>query len=116
MVSRRCQRVGELLKEEIGGIIENELKDCSVGFVTLTNVKVSSDLRYAKVYFSVLGDESQRQAAIEGLRRAKSFIQAQLGRRIRLRYTPKISFIFDDSIEYGVHILELLKKKVKEGD
>jgi len=116
MVSRRCQRVGELLKEEISGIIENELKDCSVGFVTLTNVKVSSDLRYAKVYFSVLGEESQRQAAIKGLGRAKSFIQAQLGRRIRLRYTPKISFIFDDSIEYGVHILELLQKKVEKGD
>ncbi len=113
MVSRRCQRVGELLKEDIGDIIENELQDDSIGFVTLTQVKVSPDLKFAKVYFSVLGGQSQRQAAIQGLERAKSFIQVQLGRRIRLKFTPKISFVFDDSIEYGAHILELLER-VKE--
>ncbi len=110
MESRRCQRVGRLLKEEIGDIIENELKDSSIGFVTITLVKVSPDLRYAKAYFSVLGSEVQRKAAIEGLRRARNFIQAQLGKRIRLRYTPQVSFIFDDSIEYGAHILDLLRQ------
>ncbi len=115
MPHRRCQRVGELLKEEISDIIENELKDRSIGFVTLTQVKVTPDLRYAKVYFGVLGGEAQRQAASEGLKRAKGFIQAQLGRKVRLRYTPQISFCFDDSIEYGAHILDLLRRVEGEG-
>ncbi len=108
MSSRRCQRVENLLKEEISDIIENGLKDRSIGLVTLTEVKVTPDLRYAKVYFSVLGDAAQHRAAIKGLQRARSWVQAQLGRRIKLKYTPQISFVFDDSIEYGTHILDLL--------
>ncbi len=97
MTSRRSQRVAELLKEEVSRIVEGELKDPWIGFVTITGVTVSEDLRQARFLVSVLGDEQTRNRSLEGLSRAKGYIRRLIGERVRLRYVPDISFEPDHS-------------------
>lgn len=87
----------------------SDLKDPRIGFVTITKVAVSDDLRMAKVYYSVFGGEQQKEESYEGLESAKGYIKRELGRRVRLKYIPEIHFMFDDSLEYGEHIEELLR-------
>lgn len=106
----RQDRVGDLVKREIAHIIEHELKDPGIGFVTLTGVKMSGDLRQARVYYSVLGDQDSKERSAAALGRARGFVQREIGRRLRLRYTPEISFCFDDSVERGAHIEELIQR------
>jgi len=110
MQYRRADRVGDLIKEEISRIIQYELKDPGIGFVTITAVKLSDDLRHAKIFYSVLGDEKANKESSCALERACGFIQHEIGRRLRLKYTPEICFCFDPSVEYGAHIETLLKK------
>ena len=107
--SKRSQKVAGLLKTEISNIIQTRLKDPLVGFVTITDVVLSDDLRIAKVYFSVLGDETQKEKSLKGLERAKAFIQNELGSRVRLRYLPILQFYFDESWNYGTKITRILK-------
>ena len=109
MSSKRSQRIAGLLKTEIGNIVQTRLKDPLVGFVTITDVILSDDLRIAKVYFSVLGDVIQKEKSLKGLERAKAFIQTELGSRIRLRYTPILQFYTDESWNYGAKIDRILK-------
>src|SRR4029079_435937 len=97
----RPNRVGEQMKKELGDIISRKLKDPRVGFVTVTDVEVSGDLQIAKVYISVLGDQEVREETLKGLTKAKGFIRAEIGQRIRLRKTPEIFFEFDESVDYG---------------
>ncbi|MBZ4665001.1 30S ribosome-binding factor RbfA [Mahella sp.] len=105
----RLARISEELKREISDIIRNELKDPRVPMMTsITKVEVTSDLKYAKVYVSVLGDEDVVKNAFDGLNSATGFVRKEVGSRIRLRYTPQIIFVRDTSIEYGVHISKLL--------
>ncbi|MBO9128863.1 30S ribosome-binding factor RbfA [Bacillus sp. 165] len=104
----RASRVGEQMKKELGDIIGRKIKDPRIGFVTVTDVQVSGDLQQAKVFISVLGDEEQRQNTLKGLAKAKGFIRAEIGQRIRLRKTPEIQFEFDESIDYGNRIETLL--------
>jgi len=115
MVFKRTERVGDLLQREIGEIIEKELKDPRVGMATITGVTVSPDLKHARVYFSVLGDEKDQQQTQQGLESAKYFIQGEIGRRLRLRYTPELAFTLDESIQRGFYIENLLRK-IHEGD
>jgi ribosome-binding factor A len=110
MQYKRAQRVGDLIKEEISRIIQYELKDPGIGFVTLTQVELSDDLKHAKIFYSVLGDEEAKKESSLALRRACGFIQHEIGRRLRLRYTPHIYFLFDPSVEYGAHIELLIEK------
>ncbi len=109
MVRRRAQRAGRLIQEEISKIIQRELKDPRIGFVTVTGVDVTDNLRYAKVFITVL-KEKNKEKTLEGLEHAKGFIRKEIGQRIKLRFTPEIEFSFDESIERGAHIEEVLKK------
>lgn len=116
MVSHRSLRVSEQIKKEIAHIIENQLKDPRIGFVTVTSVELSGDLRHAKVFVSVYGNELQKEESLKGLQKAAGFIRREIGQRIKLRYTPEISFKFDDSIEHGAKIAKLLTEVRQEGE
>jgi ribosome-binding factor A len=111
MTSYRADQVGEQVREEIMSIIRRELKDPRIGFVSITAVRMSPDLRSARVRVSVLGDPDQKKASMKGLDSAKGLIRRELGRRLQnLRYSPDLRFELDPSIEYSVHISELLKE------
>lgn len=105
----RVGRVGEQLKKEISDIIQNELKDPRVGFVTVTDVEMTGDLQIAKVYVSVLGSDEQKTESLKALRNATGFIRSEVGRRIRLRLTPELIFELDTSLDYSTRIQEVLR-------
>ncbi|GAX90569.1 30S ribosome-binding factor RbfA [Effusibacillus lacus] len=105
----RVSRVGEQLKKEISNIIQNELKDPRIGFLTVTDVEVSGDLQIAKVYVSVLGSQDQKAESLNALRKATGFIRSEVGRRIRLRLTPELIFELDTSLEYSSKIQQVLR-------
>lgn len=109
---KRSQRVGDLLREEIADIIIYRLKDPRIGFVTVTGVDVTDDLKIARVYVSILKDE-EKETTLEILNSAKSFIRSELSKRVRMKFIPSISFRLDTSIEYGGRIEKLLKE-IKE--
>jgi ribosome-binding factor A len=111
----RADRVSDLLKEEISQLIQRGLKDPRIGFVTITRVLLSRDLRHAKVFFSTYGDEGAKQKSLEGLRSALGFIRGELGRRLNLRYVPEIEFRMDESLDHAFHIEEILHQMKREG-
>ncbi|MFD1204193.1 MULTISPECIES: 30S ribosome-binding factor RbfA [Sporosarcina] len=115
-MSMRANRVAEQMKKELGGIIGQKLKDPRIGFVTVTDVEVTGDLQQATIFISVLGNESEKEATLSGLTKAKGFIRSEIGQRIRLRKTPELEFAFDDSVEYGNRIESLLRQVHKEED
>jgi len=111
----KTDRISEEIKREISFIIQNELKDPRLGkMISVTAVDVTRDLRYAKVYVSVLGDENDKKDAASGLKSASGFIRREIGRRIQLRYTPEIIFELDDSIERGVYINKLINDTIQD--
>jgi ribosome-binding factor A len=110
MSARRKERVGEAMRDVIAELITREIKDPRVGMVTLTEVDVSPDLRHARVYFSCLGDEAERQRCLAGLQSAGGFIKSQLARRLRLRYAPELTFLLDASLETADRMASLLKQ------
>lgn len=110
----RMERVRELMKQEISKIILEDIKDPRVGFVTVTRVKVTSDLRAARVFVSLLGSDEQMADCWRGLNRSLGFIRREVGRRVRLRYTPELSLEIDDSMAYSAHIQELLLRVRQE--
>ncbi len=115
MSENRLRRVAEQIKKDIGGIINYEIKDPRVANLTsVTDVSVSKDLRYASVYISIYGTEHEKEETLQTLERASGFIRSEIGRRIRLRYTPEINFRLDNSIEYGAHIENVIKSLKKE--
>jgi ribosome-binding factor A len=97
------ESVRQVLSEAIG-----QLKDPRIGFVTITGVETSPDLRYARVYLSVLGAERKRAQTLAGLQAARSVLQAQLGRELRLKRTPQLTFEYDPSVERGVRMTKLI--------
>lgn len=105
----RANRVAEQMKKELGEILTRRIKDPRVGFVTVTDVEVTGDLQQAKVYISVLGDEKQKQDTLLGLAKAKGFIRSEIGKRIRLRKTPELSFEFDEAFAYGNKIETIIR-------
>jgi|Deesub1362B_J571_1020462.scaffolds.fasta_scaffold01132_1 ribosome-binding factor A len=113
-MSIRALKVADLLKREISLILQRELKDPRVGFITLTRVLMSADLKQAKVYFTMLPSSRDPQEVLAGLNSAKSFIRAELKHRVHLKYIPYLSFYFDDTLEYVQHIEDLIAK-TKEG-
>ncbi|MSO41586.1 MAG: 30S ribosome-binding factor RbfA [Solirubrobacterales bacterium] len=102
------RRVNEVIREVLGDAIAKEVKDPRVGFVTVTGVETSPDLRTARVFVSVLGSESEREVALEGLRSSHGFLQSRINDEMRIKRTPTLSFHYDDSIERGSRISELL--------
>lgn len=114
-MSYRSGRLAEAIKKEISDMLHNELKDPRIGFVTITMVDVTPDLRYARVYASVMGSEEQQKATGEALGKATGYIRSELGKRIRLRYTPEISFKLDNSIERGARVIRIMEE-IGRGD
>jgi len=106
----RIDRVNQQVKREIGRIIQQELSDPRLEFVTITEVDVSRDLRNARIRFSVLGEDNQVQAAEQGLEGARGTIRKLLGQSMSLRNTPELFFIFDESVKMSVRIEETLKE------
>lgn len=111
----RHERVTQALKKELSIIIHDELKDPRVGFVTITGVELSQDLRFAKVFFSVLGKDEDYKKTKEALDSSIGFIRRLIAQRIRLRFTPEIIFKEDHSSEYGMKIEKILNE-IKEQD
>jgi ribosome-binding factor A len=102
------RRVDEAVRAVLSEAIATDLKDPRVGFVTVTAVKTSTDLRHARVYVSVLGDEPVRAASMEGLRSAHGYLQARVARELTLKHTPTLTFEYDPSVDRGMRITELL--------
>lgn len=111
MQGRRADRVGTLIQQEISRLILQSVKDPRIRFITVTRVRVSEDLRHARVYIaSTRGEEQQRQEALIGLRCAAGFLRGKLGRRLSLRYAPELLFSLDDSLEQDLHLAELFRQ------
>ena len=110
----RIEKLQELIKQEMSKMLLKELKDPRIGFVTVTDVEMTGDLREAKIFVSVMGDEEQVKNSLEGLNSALGFVRREIGQRVRLRFTPEISFALDTSLDYGDHIQKLLLQV--EGD
>src|SRR5947209_74502 len=115
MATGRMRRVDEAVRAVLSDAITKDLKDPRIGFVTVTGVKTSPDLRHARVYVSVLGDEPVRQATLEGLQSAHGFLQGRIAAELSLKRTPMLSFQYDASIDRGMRITELLDP-VSEND
>jgi ribosome-binding factor A len=105
------RRVNEAVREVLSMAITNELKDPRVGFVTVTAVDTSPDLRRAHVYVSVLGDEQQRADSLAGLDSSHGFLQGRVASELRLKHTPQLDFRYDDSADRGQRISELLREE-----
>lgn len=113
----RPSRVAEEIKKEVSTIISREIKDPRVGFITVTGVEVSNDLRYAKIFVSVLGGKEEEELTLAALNRAKGLVRSEIGKRIRLRFAPEITFVIDQSLDRGDRIRELLSQvKAEEGE
>jgi ribosome-binding factor A len=106
MQGKRAERVGVLIREEISRLILRSVKDPRIGFVTVTRVRVSDDLRHARIYIS----SARGGQALIGLKRATGFLRGELGRRLCLRYAPELLFLRDDSLEEELHVAELLRQ------
>ncbi len=108
-MAHRIERVNQLIRREISELLQRQVKDPRLGsFVAVTEVSTSSDLRYAKVFVSCMGSDEERQETLKGLEAATGFFRNQLSRRLRLRRIPELSFHWDDSIERGAHLLQLI--------
>jgi len=110
----RSERIAEAIRKEVSELIQKEMKDPRIGFITITRVLVTDDLRFADIYYSILGSEEDRKRTLEGLRSAAGFLRKEIGQRLRLRFTPELRFNFDRSIAYSAHIAEVLEKLKKE--
>src|SRR3989440_7318603 len=110
----RQERLGELIAAELSDLLRTRVKDPRVGFASITHVEVSGDFRHAKVFVSVMGSPEEREATMQGLKKATGFLRHELATRLVLRYMPEIAFKLDKSIEEGARILELIQKVEQE--
>ena len=108
-MNNKINRINEAFKEQISYVIASEVKNQHIKFVTITAAKVTNDLSYAKIYFTVL-DDSKRVETLKALNQASGFIRTKLFDRIDIRHMPKLEFVYDDSIEYGNNIESIIKK------
>jgi ribosome-binding factor A len=109
----RTDRLSEEVKKELSDLIRNQLKDPRLPeLVSITAVRITKDLRYAKVYVSVFGDDDKKNGALAALKSASGFIRHEIGQRINIRYIPEFTFILDDSIEKGMYISKLIDETI----
>ncbi len=113
-MSHRPEKVREFIKEQVSDIIQHQLKDPRVGFVSVTAVELSVDLRHAKVFVSVLGDAQAKADTMAGLQSAQGYVRSELSRRLQMRFTPEISFRLDESIERGTRLVTLIREVTKD--
>ena len=116
MPAARMRRVNEAVREVVSAHIASDLKDPRIGFVTVTGVDTSPDLRHARVYVSVLGEAADRESALAGLTSASGFLQAQVGSELRMKRTPTLEFLHDESIDRGMRIERLLSEASESDD
>jgi ribosome-binding factor A len=116
MGTNRAAKLAGTLKKKVSGIVLAELKDPRIGFVTVTDVQVTPDLRYVKIFYSVLGTEKQKKAAAAGLKHATGFVRLLIAKEIKLRFAPEIVFKFDDTHEQQVRVIELLERIKREDE
>lgn len=109
MISRRLQKAAQAIREVVGISILRDLQDPRIDNVTVTNVEVSRDMRSARVYVSVMGDEKQQQLCIYGLQHAAGYLQAKIAKRIDTRYTPRLKFVLDLGVKKSIEINEILQ-------
>jgi len=114
MTTHRMESVGRELQEEIAEIVRTEIDDPLIGFVTITDVEMSPDLKHARVYFSVLGDEQEKRDSARGIRRAAKFIRGRIAERVELRYVPTLRFVLDETAERAQRIEMLLRREAEE--
>jgi len=115
-MGRRSERVQVQLKREISKILQEDLRDPRIGIVTITRIDLTPDIRHAKIYFSILGDDTKQASSVEGIQSAAGYIRKLIGERLNLRYTPELSFRLDKSIEYSIELektFERLKNEPK---
>ena len=110
MSSGRMRRVDEAIRQVIGDAVQGELKDPRVGFVTVTDFRTSADLRHARVYVSVLGDEAQREATMAGLRSAHGFLQGKVATELHLKRTPTLELYYDDTTDRALRVDALIEE------
>jgi ribosome-binding factor A len=116
-MTRRTERLNNLIREEISELLQREVKDPRLGcFLTITRVNTSSDLRYAKVFVSIMGSEEEKKEALEGLASASGFFQRKLMGRLSIRHMPQLSFHNDDSIKRAAHVLHLMQGVASDED
>lgn len=113
MPSDRMRRVNEAVREVLSARLVEGLKDPRIGFVTVTSVDTSPDLRHARVYVSVLGDDAQRDATLAGLASAHGVLQQAIATELRMKRTPTLEFVFDESIDRGMRISKLLQDEAE---
>jgi ribosome-binding factor A len=106
----RQDQLGEVITHELSDLIRTRVKDPRVGFASITDVEVSSDLRHAKVFVSVLGNDQERHDTLAALTHAGGFLRHELAQRLTIRYTPEIAFRLDESIAHGVHMIDLINR------
>ena len=108
-MSVKIERLNDQFQKEISMILQTEIKDQDIHFVTITGCEITNDLSFCKVYFTVL-DDSKKESTLQALKGAASFIRGELSRRIEIRHTPELRFIYDESIEYGNKIERIIEK------
>ena len=110
----RTDRLEDLLQRELAVLVQREIKDPRLtGMVTISTVKVTKDLAYAKVYFTVLGDKAEQKTALEVLNHAAGYMRSTLAKRIKVRKMPHLTFIYDKTLEYGQHLTDVIDKAIE---
>ena len=116
MISRRMQKAAQAIREVVGTSILRDLMDPRIENVTVTNVEVTKDMRQARVYVSVMGDEKQQQLCLYGLQHAAGFLQSKVAKRIDTRYTPVLKFVLDMGVKKSIEINEILQSVLPDQD
>jgi ribosome-binding factor A len=111
MGSDRLRRVDEAVRQVLSDAVTQDLKDPRIGFVTVTAVRTSPDLRHARVFVSVLGEQAERQATLDGLRSAHGFLQRRVATELRLKHTPTLAFEYDETIDRAMRVSELIDRE-----
>jgi ribosome-binding factor A len=114
MATDRMRRVDEAVREVVSDAVSVGLKDPRIGFVTVTDVKTSPDLRHARVYVSVLGNEEERMASLAGLQSAHGYLQSRLAAQLRMKHTPTLDFIYDETVERASRIEQIVSEDLSE--
>jgi ribosome-binding factor A len=108
------RRVDEAVRQVLSDAVAQDLQDPRIGFVTMTSVKTTPDLRHARVYVSVLGNDAQRAATLAGLQSAHGALQRRLARELRMKRTPTLEFVYDETTDRAMHLEELLRREAQE--
>jgi ribosome-binding factor A len=106
--------VDEAVRQVLSDAVTQDLQDPRIGFVTMTSVKTTSDLRHARVYVSVLGNEAQRDATLAGLQSAHGALQRRLARDLRMKRTPTLEFVYDETTDRAMHLEQILRREAQE--